>query len=477
MIDISLLVIEDEDAADIYDQVHSELSEWLLARKGIVRLRRPDRAEKRWVTNLEDWRRVIGPLAQRNELVFCIVDLAIPEAASAQVPSAENGLKIIEQIRAWPNGTVRCCVLTGLSGVDLLRLIGDRETIPEILFDFKADHGQGYRNIVSYVKSQVLSLIESVTFPDSSGAERTILLRDRSGQLHDNFLSKAVYYVDAPTWHVPTLLIGVPGLGRRTLVEFIAYLADAEMTLVDLGLTSSGDRRLNFQALDRLQTSVRRPHATAGWRRQLYYVANLDRYAAGGSGDDGQNCLEPLRSTVESLKELGPRQPGGFPVALIVSVSGESRLLIRSQSTRSFIRFLEDTISEMTNLPLNHLGMNRDGWSVSHPRMVAMPTLPQRGQADFVARVIATRLDSLRDEMRQDVPGYEGEPLTLDDDVLDFFVDKTDWTRLGNLTGLTRALGSAFTAFKRDRSSRQLQVTREHLDREMLERCAASCST
>ena len=114
------------------------------------------------------------------------------------------------------------------------------------------------------------------------------------------------------------------------------------------------------------------------------------------------------------------------PHGVVFSLSGESRLLIRSHETRMFILFLEDCVSEMTNLPLNHLGMDRNGWSVNHPR-IALLLLTERGAADFVARVTAATLETFRKSMVKDVPGYKGEPLTLADDVLDFVVDQTDW--------------------------------------------------
>ena len=213
MLNITLLTVEDENAAELYEQIHVQLREWIFVKKEIVHLRHPERETRRWVTNLEDWRRVIEPLLQENDLVFCTVDLRIPEQADGGC--AEPGAWLED--RPGDPGVRReglhCCVLTGLANAELQGLIADGEAIPEVLFDFKGDVEPDHRNVVNCVKSQALAMLQSLRFRDARGELRTVLLRERSGRLRETFLSKAPYYVEASTWHVPILLIGAPGLG------------------------------------------------------------------------------------------------------------------------------------------------------------------------------------------------------------------------------------------------------------------------
>ena len=136
MLNITLLTVEDENAAELYEQIHVQLREWIFVKKEIVHLRHPERETRRWVTNLEDWRRVIEPLLQENDLGLH-VDLRIPEQADGGMPSPEHGWKIVQEIRRCAGEGLHCCVLTGLANAELQGLIADGEAIPEVLFDFK----------------------------------------------------------------------------------------------------------------------------------------------------------------------------------------------------------------------------------------------------------------------------------------------------------------------------------------------------
>ncbi|MFC1597003.1 ABC transporter ATP-binding protein [Planctomycetota bacterium] len=467
MLNFALLTVEDETPADIYRQIHSELSEWLCVKKGIAHLRSPDREDHCWVTNLKDWRRVIGELAAENDLVFCTVDLRIPEGPDGDEPEARHGLAIINEITARQQETIRCCALTGLASSELQQLPG--RSVPDVLFDFKGDVEHGYRNIVNYLKSQVLALIKSIGFVDSEERLRRVRLDEPSGKLHDHYLSKAAYYADVPTWHVPTLVIGAPGLGRRTLVEFVAYLADADLHVVDLGTASRSDNRRNFRVLQDAQRRIDQGRDADGGRRVLYYIANLDRYEPGVHSDESENCLWVLRNCLETIRSLGSTQPKGFPVGIAFGVSGEARLRILSPQTRSFIPFLEQCIAETTDFPLQHLGLDQNGWTTDHPRIVSLPSVKQCG-IGFVSRVISDRLETLRKTLADRVPGYREQSLTLDDDVRDFLGQKTNWSQHGNFGGLVRALDLAFDRFVDDRAESQFQITRAHLDEQTRER-------
>jgi ABC-type nitrate/sulfonate/bicarbonate transport system ATPase subunit len=467
---IALLTVEDEGGLDIHRRIRSDLGEWLFIRRRLIRLDEPERDDRRCVTNLEDWRRVVGPLADENDLVFCTVDLRIPADASGGLPRVEHGLRVLREIGARHHEGVRGCVLTGLAGTELEEMVAREAELPEVLFDFKGDLGHGYRNVVNYIKSQALVLLRSVCFIDSGGTTRTVLIEERSGRLRDLFLSRAAYYVDASTWHVPTLLIGGRGLGRRTLVEFVAYLAEAELTIIDLGADSPDENRESFRVLQELRRRLEGSAGRDDRRRRLYYVANLDKYVPGVSSGEGDNCLWPLQAILKSLRALGPRQDPGPAVSLFLSVSGENRLMIRSRETREFIRSVEECLSETTGFPLHHLGMDGNGWPGGHPRVVSLPTLRERGGPDFLVPVIDSQLGSLQAAMERDGLGPIGGRLALADDVLDFLSDKTDWSRHGNLGGLVDALTKAAAGFRTQRSGSQTRITRGHLDAKLLAR-------
>src|SRR6185369_6295645 len=151
-------------------------------------------------------------------------------------------------------------------------------------------------------------------------------------------------------------------------------------------------------------------------------------------------------------------------VAVAFSISGENRLRIRSGEARAFIRFLEECIGNMTGFPLEHLGMDENGWTTGHPRILHVPSLAARGST-YMKRVVESQLDLLRESAEGDVA--EGpKRVSLADDVFDLVVDKVDWSRHGNLAGLHRLLSAAFESFTRDRAAGQFEITRAHLDTE-----------
>lgn len=438
MLRICLLTIEDENPQPVYEAIRSQLASWLFVRKGVVRLSEPTSPEHCWVTNLADWRRVIAPLAAEHDLVFCTVDLRIPEQGHGR-PDMKNGLAIVREVKARHDDGVRCCVLTGMTDSSLQGAAGD--SITDVLFDFKSDD-QAYWNIVNYIKSQALLLTGELDFLDSAGRKCRLCLRENSGRLRDQFLSRASYFADEATWHVPTLLIGQPGLGRRTLAEFIAYLAGAELIVIDL---ASKENRDHFAQLQTLQREIEAgPGPTAP--RRLYYIANLDAYMPGLSGEERENCLWPLRRILETVGG----EPG--PVGLMFSISGDVRLRIRDQQTRSLIRLLEDTIGRVTGFPLTHLGTDEHGWPLDHPRIVRLPALAERGK-EFIHTVAQQRLDALGGETR----------VRLESDVRDLLLDRTDWSSAGNLAGLISVLDRSHAAFVTGRATHQMEITRAHL--------------
>jgi len=460
MLNICLLTVEDTSPEEIYTQIFDELRAWLFVRKGIVHLQDPASNDQRWVTNLEDWRRVVARLVPENDLVFCTVDLKIPADSVGGEPDLQNGLTIANEIQMRQQDGLRCCILTGLAGSEIENL-----KVPDVLFDFKGDTAQGYPSIVSYIKSQALSLIRTIRFPGADEIPRIILLDEQSGRVRDHFLSKAPYYVDEETWHVPTLLTGGRGLGRRVLLEFIAYLADAEFVPIDLAAATIRGNRENFDRLERLRAELEDPLSARVSAKRLFYVAGLDEYQPGVHAEPDKNCLWPLRNILKCLRSLGPKQENAFPVTVACGVSGESRLRIRSKETRASIRFLEECIGELSDFPLEHLAMDHNGWTLDHPRILRLPPLHDRG-ASFVTRVIDARLESYSESLSRRLPAYKGQALGLSDDVRDLMADKTNWSGLGNLTGLVRDLDEAFEGFLRDRAASQFLITRAHLAEE-----------
>ena len=458
MLNICLLTVEDRSPEDIYTQISGELRSWLFVRKGIVCLQDPSRTDHRWVTNLADWRRVMADVLPENDLVFCTVDLKIPEDATGE-PDPKHGLTIANEIQMRQEDGLRCCILTGLSGSEIENL-----SVPNVLFDFKGDTDQGYPSIVSYIKSQALSMVRTIQFAGPSGLPRTILLDEQSGRLRDQFISKAPYYADQETWHVPTLLVGNRGLGRRVFLEFVAYLAGAEFVHVDLGANTAKGNRENFNRLDALRAELEGPESRDAPKR-LLYVAGLDEYQPGINAEPDKNCLWPLRSILRSLKSLGPKLESSFSLGVAFGVSGASRLRIRSKETRGFIRFLEECIGELSDFPLEHLAVDQNGWPRDHPRILWLPSLQERGE-EFLKNVIEERLGVLSESLASRLSGYKGQTLDLAADVRDLMVDKTDWTSQRNLAGLIGDLDIAVENFLNERAGSQFTITRAHLSDE-----------
>lgn len=464
MLKIAILAVEDEDGPEIYRQIHQGLEEWLFVRKGLVELSEPPDQELRWATHLAGCRRAVERLVVDHDLVFCTVDLSIPKDAGGQ-PDPRHGLAVVHEIAASGKDSLRCCVLTGLSSSEIEKRFGN--SVPEhVLFDFKVATGtpHAYRNVINNIKSQVLALMSTLTFIDSQDLKRSVILSTSatSERSRDHYLSKAPYYVDQSTWHVPTLVLGAPGLGRRTFVEFVAHLAEARVERIDLAPASFADNRRCFKALGRLAEEMEKATAGAA-RRQLCYIANLDSYEPGVSGADTENCLEPLRRILDRIAALGSTQKEGFPHGFAFSVSGASRLRIRDAETRSIIQVLEDVIGVTTDLPLHHLASDINGWPIDHPRIVTLPKFKQcdRGFKHEIAR---RKLESLRETLPDHVPGYQGQMLSLADDVFDFLVEKMKWDEHGNFGGMMAEFDRAFEHFLEKRSEDQYQITRAHLD-------------
>lgn len=459
MLSLRLLTIEDENPEAIYSEIHAELSSWLFIKRSLVALEAPGSGEHPWVTNLAEGRAVIERLAARHDLTFCTVDLRIPETAEGKSPAQEHGLTLVREIQARSEEGLRCCVLTGLEAGDLESL--QNGAFPEVLFDFKGDRRKGYPNIVKYIRSQALSLMDSLRFPGPAGRLRGVVLAEETGQLREHFLSKAHYFVDPEGWHVPILLIGGEGLGSRTFLEFVAHLAEAELQVLDLSTESWKQNRENLGVLKELAGQAGEGRLPAA--RKLLYVKGLDVYQPGISGDPGESCLPALRRLLEALEKVVPGDP--CPLALAFSVSGENRLRIRSAEARSFVRTLEEAIGAMTRFPLEHLGMDENGWTSGHPRILHLPSLVARGKA-FMRRTVEEQLTLLWESAASE-SGRDGqEAVRLADDIFDLVVDKVDWSRHGNLAGLNRVLSGAFANFLRHRAAGQTEITRVHLDDE-----------
>lgn len=461
MLNICLLTVEDATPEDIYTQIAGELHRWLFVHKRIVHLQSPARTDHRWVTNVEDWRRATTQLIPENDLVFCTVDLKIPESNGGE-PDIRNGLTIVNEIEMRQQKGLRCCILTGLSGSEIEDL-----NVPSVLFDFKGDVEHGYPNIVGYIKSHALSLIRTIRFPGPDQVPRTVLLDERTGRVRDHFISKAPYFADDETWHVPTLVVGGRGLGRRVFLEFVAYLADAEFVHVDLGPRTIKGNRENYRKLEALRAAA--TAAPRDPRKQLLYVAGLDEYEPGVFAEPDRNCLWLLRDILATLSMNGSAGNKRHALAVAFGVSGESRLRIRSKETRAFIRFLEHCIGELSDFPLEHLAMDQNGWTLDHARILHLPSLHERG-ASFLIRVIDGHLESQRESLTRRLPGYKGQTLGLADDVRDRLADKTDWSTFGNLAGLVRELDASFENFLNDRAGGQYLITRAHLSVETRQR-------
>jgi ABC-type nitrate/sulfonate/bicarbonate transport system ATPase subunit len=468
MLTISILVVEDVEPERVYAPLVAALQNWLFVRKQIVQLREPEHMEDRWVSSLNEWPNRIRRSIGTTDLVFCTVDLAIPDRSNDGPPDAQNGIQIIHEIKDKYRQNVRCCVVTGLATAELDRYRG--KLPDDLLFEFKQDinaTADGSRNIVNYVKSQTLAELHDFKFTDSSGSTRIVLLDEPTGLLRKNYLSLAPYYVDSETWHVPTLIIGHHGFGRQTLLQFIAFLADAELVVVNLATMNQNVNHDNFVRLSGL---VARFKAAEGTERTrcLIYVESLDGYSPDDCAEEGENCLTPLSEMLAILRRIGSRNTRAFPFSISFSVSGDSRLKIRSQRTRNFVRSLEETIGEMTALPFVHLEMDANGWTVDHPRIVRLPTLVECGKP-FVKGVVDIYLGSLSETLHGHL-GYKGQTITLAPDVLDFLCEKTDWSGYGNLGGLIPVLESAFNSFLHERSADQYQITRAHLAKDVYER-------
>lgn len=468
MLRFSLLTIEDDVPEEIFDRIYRDLTQWLFVRRGLIELEAPTEKRPGWVKSVSEWRNVVPDVLAGNDLVFCTVDLCLPLDDEDEAPDAENGLQIVREITSRFHEGLRCCVLTGLSASEMEPLLNDEAGVPDVLFDFKGEPDHAYRNTINYIKSQILDALTQLMFRDSSEQTRSVFLQESTGLLRDCYLSRAAYYADKTTWHVPTLLIGDIGLGRRTFVEFVAFLAESTVETVNLEVTNEESNGEAWRRISRLKERFGGEDATEE-QRCLIYVANIDKYRPGSVVGDDQNCLSALQTVLEQIRQLGSSLNEGFPVGIIFSVSGDSRLQIRSAETRSFIRLLEDTIGSTTDFPLHHLAMNRNGWTTNHPRTAALPSLRDAGKS-FLEGVVGCRLQLAKSLLREKIPAYRDEPVRLTDDVSDLLINKSDWCRHGNLTGLSEVVTSAVKSLADNRATDQFTVTRNHLDQKTIDR-------
>ena len=467
MLKVCLLTVEDKFPERIYRRIHHELSEWLFVKRNIVCLQRPVVEDQQWVTNLEDWRRVIVPLSDENDLVFCTVDLSIPESSQGDVPNPQHGLTILREIEEDHLENVRCCVITGLSMSELQRLLGKDDS--DLLIEFKSDLDQGSRNIANYIKSQALALMERLSFPDSAKGQRQILLREQTGHLREAYLSKAPYFADDVAWHVPALIVGERGLGRQTFVEFLAHLAGAKLERISLIAESLDANQDIFSRLTAVLGKIESIRAEGSSEKFLYHFDGLDQYDPESKAEGGRDCLVPLQRILDCLRTVEVNRSPPFPVGIAFSVSGHSMLRIRSPSTRTFIRDLQSYIVAKSGFPLDIWQLDRHAGRVDHPGVVRLPTLRESGKG-FITSIISDRLQALSESLHHRLPLYKDQPLTLATDVLDFLVDKTDWSKHGNIGGLVNVLDDSFERFTQQRAANQFQITRAHLSQEFRER-------
>lgn len=484
MLSIRLIVIEDERSDLVYEQLRTALQEWIFIKKGIITLFEEENNEWPKVISLEDWREKLSHLGGKDQLVFCTVDLKIPERVG-QPADYNNGLAVLNDIKARQHDGLRCCVLTGMTSDELGKSLGEKN-IPDALFEFKGEMGNeqesvaefGYKNIINFIKSQCFSMMDCLDFQGDDQRAHRVLLHEASGKIREHYLSKASYYADAPTWHVPTLIVGERGLGHKTLIEFIAYLANATYEVVDLGFTSEDTpmdkkrrNRKNFRVLEKVRLSLEQDVIKDRTEKRLYFVPGLDKYQPENDCDEGMNCIWALNGILDSLGKLGSTQEPGFPICFIFSVSAQNRLKIHSPQTRNFIRHLEEKIAAMTDFPLHHLGLDENGWTLAHPRIVRVPNLKEHGK-DFIPRFLNAQLEKLRQTLKERIPGYRGQQLSLSPELEDFLIDGTNWSQMGNLFGLRKCLNTIFNNFleKNKRAADQYTLTLAHLDKSSLER-------
>lgn len=469
MLTIRLITVEDEHPELIYKQTHQALSQWLFVKEGLIQLV-PYESDFACITNLEDWKSKLGHLKGENQLIFCTVDLQIPEK-DGEVPMHQNGLTVINDVKRHYDDGLRCCVLSGVTSHEL------REVFPEgkldVPFDFKGDEKQVYDNIVNYVRSQCYSLMKTLTLPAYHGGnQHEILLEEETGLIREQYLSRAPYFAEKGTWHVPTLIIGERGLGHRLYMSYIAMLAKVRYRVIDLAF--SGDevarRRANQRCFEEILTLLELVEAEdTGHVRELVYISGLDRYDPESDADNSKSCLWLLDDLLQKLEKLQSTESITFPISLMFGISSESRLQIQSGETRQFIRRLESAIGGLTAFPLEHLGRDEDGWTLNHPRIIRVPSLAKRGAA-FIPDFIQASCQELKQRMERELPGYKGQDITLSSDLLDFLVDGTDWADHGNLRGLSKVLEQLFENYLRKRSGNQYDLTLNFLDKASLER-------
>lgn len=459
MLSIRLLTIEDQDPDRIYQEFHSAVADWIFVRKGLLNLAAPDEDDHPWVTNLQDWLDRIGPLCQRHDLVFCTIDIAIPRGPSDDEPDPQHGIALAHEVELRHADGVRGCILTGMEPSRLEQLVGD--SLTELMFDFKADHQAGYPNIVGFVKSQVLAELRQLEFETAPGNERLVLMEEESGRLRELYISRVPYLLDPAQWHIPFLIVGAEGLGCSTLLEFISFMGDSELRVIDLDVDSFKQNRRCLHSLTMLANELQ-AHGD-GWPegslRRLVHIRHVDRYDPSRCARAGESCIDPLLAILDTLEGL---EGVSCPIGFAFNVEGESRLRIRSKQGRGLIKRLEDSISRLTGLHMEHMSLDRSGWVVGHPRVLRLPAVAERGRQHRID-LISAHLARLARGSGKPRLEQRATEVGLADDVFDLFVDKIDWPTAGNLGGLVRAVESSFTHFLEQRGEQQLELTRAHL--------------
>ncbi len=454
MLKIKLLTIEDQNPEFVYKSIHQNLMDWLFVEKKLADLTGIEADPLPWVKSYAEWKACIDGLIGQYDLVFCTVDLSIPEDSENVDPSAEYGWAIVREIQGNYRGKVKCCVLTGLTNRELDEAAEEYHIdMSQVYFDFK-DPGEGYPGAVKYIKSEILQQLTQIKFDGSDGEQRTVLLDESSGSIRDHYITRAPFLAEPGSWHVPILQIGDSGLGAQLFMEYVAYLAEAEFVRIDLSLPSAGENKKNYRHLCRIAKALNDDEALVD--KKLIYVVGLDRYQGGQEND----CIGILTEIMESLPEGGnSERSSAYGLTFRVNAGSTSR--IQDPEARTFIHHLEKQIDSQA-FPLKHLPNNKNGWIVGHPRILHVSPLVDMGP-DFTGAFTDLLMEKFEGGLQKPVT-YKGPGLRLDKEVRDLLLDKTVWSQHGNLAGLEETLALAFRNFRENRSQNQFEITRAHLD-------------
>jgi len=464
MLKIKLFVVEDEIPEKVYRIIRKGLDEWIFVKKGLVDLASEDASS--WAINYQEWKSIFPDCVDSNDLVFCTIDLKIPEDEGDEA-TVDGGIKVLKEMKSEFEHA-RCCVLTGMEAVELEAALGKHQiAFNEVLFASKESafggleaNPKGLVSVENYIKSEILKCIASLEFPNPDSDLRQIQLDESSGQVRDLYISKAPYFIEPKSWGWPGLLVGDSGLGAQSFLEFVAYLADASLKKIDLRKGGPKEHRAAYQFLQDVAQELNE-EASNGPQRTLVYLPGIDNYMPEKLPEPEFDCFVPLTDILENLLTLAER--GDLcPFMFVFGVSEQSRLRIHSSQARAFIRFLEDCIGRMSGYPLQHLGVDELGWYIGHPRMLRIPSLAARGKG-FLQKVAEAHLESLDRRLKKPASATD-RMLELDDEVQDLLLDKTDWAKAGNIKGLIATLNRCFDNFLKNRADGQFEITRAHLD-------------